>query len=98
VAIPDLIQINDDSRTTAQDVGLGYREGMAMSRNIGTIDQFVRILIGLALIAFAVQDGLSIQGWHWIGLIGIVPILTAFFGFCPAYTILGISTRRRVHS
>jgi Na+/proline symporter len=98
VATPNLIPINDNSRATAQDVGLGYREEIAMSRNMGTIDQFVRIVIGLALIAFAFQDGLSIQGWHWLGLIGIVPILTAFFGFCPAYTILGISTRRRIHT
>jgi DUF2892 family protein len=67
-----------------------------MSRNMGTVDQFMRIVIGLALIAFAFQDGLSIQGWHWLGLVGIIPLLTAFFGFCPAYTILGISTRRRI--
>jgi len=69
-----------------------------MSRNIGVIDQFLRIVIGLAVIAFALQDGLSIQGWHWIGVFGIVPLLTAFFGFCPAYGVLGISTRRRVRT
>ena len=69
-----------------------------MSRNMGTFDQFARIVIGLALIAFAFQDGLSIQGRHWLGLVGIVPLLTAFFGSCPAYTILGISTRRRIHT
>jgi hypothetical protein len=71
---------------------------MAMSQNIGVIDQFVRIVVGMALIAFALQDGVSIQGWHWIGLIGIVPLLTAFFRFCPAYGVLGISTRRRVRT
>jgi hypothetical protein len=71
---------------------------MAMSRNMGVIDQFLRIVVGLALIAFALQDGVSIQGWHWLGLIGIVPLLTAFFGYCPAYTAFGISTRRRVET
>ena len=69
-----------------------------MSRNMGVIDQFLRIVVGLALIAFALQDGVSIQGWHWLGLIGIVPLLTAFFGYCPAYTAFGISTRRRVET
>jgi hypothetical protein len=27
----------------------------------------VRIVVGLALVAYALQDGLSIQGWHWAG-------------------------------
>lgn len=28
-----------------------------MSRNIGSIDQYVRMVVGLALVAFAFQDG-----------------------------------------
>ena len=40
-----------------------------MPVNVGTIDQYVRIVVGLALVAYALQDGLSIQGWHWAGLI-----------------------------
>ena len=35
-----------------------------MPVNVGTIDQYVRIVVGLALVAYALQDGLSIQGWH----------------------------------
>ena len=65
-----------------------------MPVNVGTIDQYVRIVVGLALVAYALQDGLSIQGWHWIGLLGLVPLATAFFKTCPAYTILGYSTCR----
>jgi hypothetical protein len=64
----------------------------AMPVNVGTIDQYVRIVVGLALIAYALQDGLSIQGWHWIGFIGLVPLATAFFKSCPIYTVLGISS------
>ena len=48
---------------------------------------------GLALVAYALQDGLSIQGWHWAGLIGLVLLGTAFFKSCPLYQMLGISTR-----
>jgi hypothetical protein len=59
---------------------------------MGTIDQYVRIVLGLALIAYAFQDGLDIQGWHWVGLLGVVPLATAFFKSCPLYTALGIST------
>ena len=66
-----------------------------MSRNVGTIDQYVRIVVGLALVAFAFQDGLSIQGWHWFGLAGFVLLLTGFFRSCPLYSVLGMSTRER---
>ena len=63
--------------------------------NVGTVDQYVRIVLGLALVAFAFQDGLSIQGWHWAGLTGLVLLVTAFFKSCPVYSVLGISTGER---
>jgi hypothetical protein len=63
-----------------------------MPVNMGMIDQYVRIVAGLALVAFALQNGLSIQGWHWAGLIGVVVLVTAFFRSCPLYTVLGISS------
>jgi hypothetical protein len=63
-----------------------------MPVNVGTIDQHVRIVLGLALVAFALQDGLAIEGWHWAGLIGLVLLVTAFFKSCPLYTALGMST------
>jgi hypothetical protein len=66
-----------------------------VSRNVGRIDQYVRIVVGLVLVAFAFQDGLSIQGWHWAGLAGFVLLATAFFGSCPLYSMLGISTCER---
>jgi CHAD domain-containing protein len=46
-----------------------------------------------ALVAFAFQDGLAIQGWHWAGLAGLVWLVNAFFRICPLYQALGISTR-----
>jgi hypothetical protein len=64
-----------------------------MPVNMGTLDQYVRIVLGLALVAFALQDGWSIQGWHWTGLIGLVLLATAFFRSCPLYTVLGVSSR-----
>jgi Protein of unknown function (DUF2892) len=66
-----------------------------MSTNIGRLDQYVRIVLGLTLVAFAFKDGLSIEGWHWFGLLGFVLLLTAFFRICPAYSVLGMSTRER---
>jgi hypothetical protein len=58
-----------------------------MSRNVGGVDRLLRVLVGLALIASA------IAGWigPW-GYVGVIPILTALVGFCPAYALLGLST------
>jgi len=63
-----------------------------MVRNVGTIDRSLRAIIGLVLIAYAIPLGFSQTGWNWVGWIGVVPVLTAFLGTCPAYSILGIST------
>jgi hypothetical protein len=66
-----------------------------MPANLGTIDKTLRIVIGIVLLMFAIPIGFPATGWNWLGWIGVVPILTAFIGVCPAYTVLGISTRGR---
>ena len=63
-----------------------------MSQNLGSLDKILRIAIGFALIAFAFQNGTKIEGWHWVGLIGIVPIVTVLMGTCPLYSVLGVSS------
>lgn len=63
-----------------------------MTANIGSIDRIARLIIGLLLIAYAIPLGFAHTGWNWVGWIGVVPLLTAIFGFCPAYTLLGVST------
>jgi hypothetical protein len=60
--------------------------------NVGTIDRVARVVVGLLLIAFAIPIGFPATGWNWVGWIGVVPLLTAVFGYCPAYTLLGITT------
>ena len=60
-----------------------------MTRNLGAFDRGLRILIGLLLIAYAVPIGFSVTGWNWVGWIGVVPLLTAILGMCPAYGLLG---------
>jgi hypothetical protein len=60
-----------------------------MKVNIGSADKVVRIVVGLALLSLLfLLDGKA----RWFGLIGLVPLLTAFMGFCPLYTLLGVST------
>jgi Inner membrane protein YgaP-like, transmembrane domain len=61
-----------------------------MQKNVGTADKVVRIAIGLALLSLLV---LRQDSSRWFGLIGLVPLLTVFMGWCPLYTLLGIKTR-----
>lgn len=63
-----------------------------MVKNVGTIDRIIRIVVGVALIAFAIPIGFPSTGWNWVGWIGVVPLLTAFAGTCPAYSVFGIRT------
>jgi hypothetical protein len=60
-----------------------------MNTNVGCIDRAVRIVAGLALLSLVFLLNGSVR---WLGLIGVVPLLTASFKFCPLYTVLGIST------
>lgn len=58
-----------------------------MSVNVGTIDRVLRIIVGIALISLVFVGPQT--SWGWIGL---VPLLTAVVGYCPAYSLLGIRT------
>ena len=64
-----------------------------MTVNVGTFDRIARIIVGLALIAFALGLIAPGTGWNWVGWIGVLPILTALFGTCPAYSLFGWSTK-----
>ena len=60
--------------------------------NVGSLDRILRIVIGLVLIAYAIPVGFHQTGWNWTGWIGVVPLLTAIFAYCPAYALFGISS------
>ncbi len=58
-----------------------------MSKNVGGIDRILRIVVGLGLLSLVFIGPQTPFGW-----IGLVPLLTAAIGWCPAYTIFGIKT------
>lgn len=58
-----------------------------MKANVGGIDRTLRILVGIALIALAATG--TVGAWGWIG---VVPLVTGLFKFCPFYPLLGMST------
>ncbi|MDG2966619.1 DUF2892 domain-containing protein [Pseudomonas extremaustralis] len=61
-----------------------------MNANIGTIDRGLRIVVGLILIGLSLSGVIGLWGW-----IGIVPLATGIFRFCPLYALLGIKTCKR---
>jgi len=52
--------------------------------NVGGLDRTLRILIGIALIALTLTHHIGLWGW-----LGLIPLLTGLFGFCPLYKICG---------
>lgn len=57
-----------------------------MKKNIGGLDRTIRIVLSVGLLLL----GLIFQTW-W-GIVGIIPLVTAFINFCPLYLPFSIST------
>ena len=58
-----------------------------MSRNEGTLDRALRVILGLVLLSLVFIGPQTPWGW-----IGVVPLVTGLVGMCPLYSILGINT------
>lgn len=58
-----------------------------MTANVGTVDRVIRGLVGILLIAMVFVGPQTPWGW-----IGVIPLVTAILGFCPAYKLFGMST------
>lgn len=58
-----------------------------MKSNVGGIDKTLRILVGIALIVLTLTGTIGVWGW-----LGVVPLATGLFNFCPVYKLVGINT------
>lgn len=69
-----------------------------MRFNVGTPDRIARTVIGAVLVLLPFVSGLAIfANPLWLGTsvaVGAVLIVTAMVSFCPAYAVLGLSTRK----
>lgn len=60
-----------------------------MKANVGGVDRVLRILVGLGLLSLLfLLEGNA----RWWGLVGLVPLATGTFRFCPAYLPFGLRT------
>ena len=60
-----------------------------MTQNIGSVDRWIRIVLGVVGIVL----GIVLKTW-W-GAIGLLPLVTALIGWCPAYLPFHITTAGR---
>ncbi|MGM0571974.1 DUF2892 domain-containing protein [Marinobacter sp.] len=58
-----------------------------MTKNMGSADRVIRVIIGLVLLSLVFVGPQTPWGW-----IGIIPLVTAAIGVCPLYSIVGIKT------
>lgn len=60
-----------------------------MQCNVGKTDRIIRVLVGISVI---------LAGFYyesWFGVIGVVPLITAGLGWCPAYVPFGMSSCKK---
>jgi Protein of unknown function (DUF2892) len=60
------------------------------SANVGSVDRIARIILGIVVISLVFIGPKTAWGW-----IGLVPLLTGLFRWCPAYTLFGISSCKK---
>jgi len=59
-----------------------------MQCNVGNTDRYLRISVGAILIILALTGTIGMWGW-----IGIVPLATGIFRYCPAYSLLCLGNK-----
>jgi hypothetical protein len=83
------MQVTDHGAVPAYSApAVNLRESV-MERNVGGFDRGLRIVAGLALLAWTL---LGTGDARWWGLIGLPLLGTGLLGWCPAYLPFGIKT------
>ncbi|UII56828.1 DUF2892 domain-containing protein [Cytobacillus spongiae] len=62
-----------------------------MKLNVGSTDRIIRLIIGILLLGSFFLEG----NMKYVGILGIVFVLTAFIRFCPLYLPFNISTCKK---
>lgn len=57
---------------------------MALRKNMRWWDRTIRYVLGIGLLGYATAGG------PWWAYLGLYPLATAAFGYCPSYALLGL--------
>ncbi len=58
-----------------------------MNSNMGGLDRGLRVAAGAGLLIATAMGAIGL----W-GLVGLVPLVTGLFGYCPLYSLLGLNS------
>lgn len=58
-----------------------------LKKNVGDMDRAFRFILGIGLIALVFVGPQTVWGW-----VGVIPLLTAFVGSCPLYSLIGVNS------
>ncbi len=64
-----------------------------MKKNLGTLERVARIAAGAGILSLVFVGPQSL----W-GLVGLIPLITGFAGYCPAFQVFGFSTCKKCAS
>ncbi len=65
-----------------------------MKINESNLDRIIRVVLGIVLLALG-WGGFVAGTWGLVfKILGFVPLLTGFVGFCPLYAIFKFSTKK----
>lgn len=66
-----------------------------MVKNMGSADRIIRLIIVAVIAALYFAGQITGTAALILGIIAIVFFATSLIGWCPVYTPLGISTKKR---
>ena len=69
-----------------------------MKLNMGSPDRIVRILIAIIIAVLLFTNVLQGALAVILGIVAIIFIVTSVIGFCPLYTLFGMSTKKHPKS
>jgi hypothetical protein len=61
-----------------------------MIRNVGSLDQIIRLVLGAILVSLVFVGPQTPWGW-----LGLILIATGVINFCPIWMMLGVNTRKK---
>lgn len=66
-----------------------------MEKNMGTADRVIRTLLAVLVVILYLAGVISGLAAVILGIFALIFILTSIIGFCPLYSPLKISTRKK---
>ena len=68
-----------------------------MKINLGLVDRAIRFVVAAAIAVLYCTKVINGTLALVLGILAVVFIVTSFISFCPLYTFIGLSTKKKVN-